>query len=144
MKLQINLDDLIAWLQHQDPNATYDYGQPASCLIYQYLKAKGVGVISVGTTDFSYLDENADQHDAPLPSSLDAVARGPDEGGRTQTYGDALRRAKLLAVKREIQTVRMTKWLKGAEEAHAEYEKTLGHRDDNWAAWYAQWIVAQQ
>lgn len=28
-----------------------------------------------------------------------------------------------------------------AETAHAEYEKALGHRDSNWAAWYAEFIV---
>lgn len=27
-----------------------------------------------------------------------------------------------------------------AETAHAEYEKTLGHRDADWAWWYADYI----
>lgn len=31
--------------------------------------------------------------------------------------------------------------LKGAEAAHSEYEKELGHEDDNWAEWYAEYIV---
>lgn len=30
--------------------------------------------------------------------------------------------------------------LREAEEAHAEYERGLGHRDDNWPAWYAEYI----
>jgi hypothetical protein len=33
--------------------------------------------------------------------------------------------------------------LRGAEEAHAEYERQLGHADANWPAWYAQWIFEQ-
>lgn len=31
--------------------------------------------------------------------------------------------------------------LRGAEEAHAEYERQTGTRDENWPAWYAQWIM---
>jgi len=31
--------------------------------------------------------------------------------------------------------------LKQAEKAHAEYEQQLGHRDDNWPEWYAEFII---
>ena len=31
--------------------------------------------------------------------------------------------------------------LREAEAAHAEYEKTLGKRDDAWAEWYADYII---
>ena len=31
--------------------------------------------------------------------------------------------------------------LREAEKAHGEYEHTLGHRDDDWPAWYAAYIV---
>jgi hypothetical protein len=31
--------------------------------------------------------------------------------------------------------------LRDAEKAHAAYEAKLGHRDENWADWYAQYIV---
>ena len=31
--------------------------------------------------------------------------------------------------------------LRQAEQAHAEYEKTLGKRDEDWPAWYAEFIV---
>lgn len=34
--------------------------------------------------------------------------------------------------------------MRRAEAAHGEYEKTLGHRDDAWADWYAAWMVAEQ
>ncbi len=31
--------------------------------------------------------------------------------------------------------------LQEAEKAHAEYEYALGHRDDDWATWYAAFII---
>lgn len=31
--------------------------------------------------------------------------------------------------------------LRDAEKAHGEYEKTLSGRDDDWAAWYAHYIL---
>jgi hypothetical protein len=37
----------------------------------------------------------------------------------------------------------LTELLRGAERAHGEYEKELGHRDDDWPTWYAQWIIEQ-
>jgi hypothetical protein len=33
--------------------------------------------------------------------------------------------------------------LKDAESAHAEYERELGHRDDDWPTWYADYILAK-
>jgi catechol 2,3-dioxygenase-like lactoylglutathione lyase family enzyme len=34
--------------------------------------------------------------------------------------------------------------LRRAEAAHGEHEKRIGARDENWADWYAQYIVAEQ
>ena len=31
--------------------------------------------------------------------------------------------------------------LRETESAHGKYEKELGHRDENWASWYAQFII---
>ena len=31
--------------------------------------------------------------------------------------------------------------LREAEPAHAEFERQLGRRDDDWPAWYARYIV---
>lgn len=31
--------------------------------------------------------------------------------------------------------------LREAEKAHAEYEYALGHRDPDWATWYAAYII---
>ena len=44
-------------------------------------------------------------------------------------------------VRAELTEEQLTSLLKEAEEAHAQYEQTLGHRDDNWAEWYAAFIV---
>lgn len=31
--------------------------------------------------------------------------------------------------------------LREAEAAHGEFEKTLGHRDENWPQWYADYVL---
>jgi hypothetical protein len=31
--------------------------------------------------------------------------------------------------------------LREAEQAHGVYEAALGHRDDNWPAWYARYSM---
>ena len=33
--------------------------------------------------------------------------------------------------------------LREAERAHGEYERQLGHRDDDWPDWYAAYIVSK-
>jgi catechol 2,3-dioxygenase-like lactoylglutathione lyase family enzyme len=38
----------------------------------------------------------------------------------------------------------LTAALRRAEEAHGEYETTLGHRHDDWAPWYADFMVREQ
>jgi len=34
--------------------------------------------------------------------------------------------------------------LRRAESAHGAYEKTLGHRDDDWPSWYAAYMEREQ
>src|SRR5262245_12874297 len=34
--------------------------------------------------------------------------------------------------------------MRRAEKAHGEHEKKLGQRDENWPAWYAEYMVAEQ
>jgi hypothetical protein len=41
----------------------------------------------------------------------------------------------------ELTKEALTSLLKEAEKAHAEYEYALGHRDDDWATWYAGFII---
>jgi hypothetical protein len=36
---------------------------------------------------------------------------------------------------------RLAVLLREAERAHGEYEKSLGHRDDDWPDWYAAYIA---
>jgi hypothetical protein len=36
---------------------------------------------------------------------------------------------------------RLTEILREAERAHAVYERSLGHADSAWAAWYARHII---
>lgn len=33
--------------------------------------------------------------------------------------------------------------LRAAERAHGEYERTLGHRDEDWPSWYAEFMLRQ-
>jgi hypothetical protein len=40
-----------------------------------------------------------------------------------------------------LTVIEITAALKAAEAAHAVYEKDLGHRDDNWAEWYAAFLL---
>jgi len=34
--------------------------------------------------------------------------------------------------------------MRRAEKAHGEHEKRLGHRDENWSDWYAEYMAAEQ
>jgi hypothetical protein len=34
--------------------------------------------------------------------------------------------------------------MRRAEAAHGEYEATLGHRDEDWPSWYAQFMEQEQ
>jgi hypothetical protein len=38
---------------------------------------------------------------------------------------------------------RLAELLREAEAAHGEYEQSLGRRDDDWPAWYANYIVGK-
>jgi len=37
----------------------------------------------------------------------------------------------------------LARLLQEAQDAHREYERTTGERDENWPEWYAQYIVDQ-
>lgn len=41
----------------------------------------------------------------------------------------------------EVTVQELADLLREAEAAHADYEKTLGHRDDDWPTWYAQYVL---
>lgn len=37
----------------------------------------------------------------------------------------------------------LARLLREAERAHGEYEATLGHRDEHWPEWYAEYIAGK-
>jgi hypothetical protein len=41
----------------------------------------------------------------------------------------------------ELTTEDLASLLREAERAHAEYERELGSRDEDWPAWYAGYIL---
>lgn len=41
----------------------------------------------------------------------------------------------------EVTVDELAMLLRQAEAAHADYEKSLGRRDEDWPAWYAKYIL---
>jgi hypothetical protein len=41
----------------------------------------------------------------------------------------------------EVTVDELAALLREAETAHGKYEKTLGHTDEDWPSWYAQYIL---
>jgi hypothetical protein len=41
----------------------------------------------------------------------------------------------------EVTVQELADLLRKAEAAHADYEKGLGHRDDDWPTWYAKYVL---
>jgi hypothetical protein len=44
-------------------------------------------------------------------------------------------------VQAQLTREELARLLREAEQAHAAYEKELGQRDDDWPAWYADYIL---
>ena len=42
-----------------------------------------------------------------------------------------------------MDTDRLTRLLEEAQAAHHEYEQSLDEPDENWARWYAEYVVAR-
>jgi hypothetical protein len=47
------------------------------------------------------------------------------------------------AIDEELTAERLTQLLRDAERAHGAYEKELGRADEDWPAWYAQYVLDQ-
>jgi len=43
----------------------------------------------------------------------------------------------------ELRLEKLAELLRDAERAHAEYERELGSRDEEWPEWYARYILEQ-
>jgi hypothetical protein len=41
----------------------------------------------------------------------------------------------------ELTKERLAELLREAEQAHAEYERELGRRDEDWPGWYARFVL---
>lgn len=41
----------------------------------------------------------------------------------------------------EVTVEELAELLRDAEKAHAQYEKSLGHPDDDWPTWYATYVL---
>jgi hypothetical protein len=41
----------------------------------------------------------------------------------------------------ELTREKLAALLREAEKAHGEYERGLGHRDEDWPGWYADYIL---
>lgn len=87
-----SLESLIAWLEKQPADRTYDFCQPSSCLIAEYLKARGEKNIILLSNEVDALGWTAIVHPRPTNKS-------------GWTYGKALTRARsLLADQRKFET----------------------------------------
>lgn len=75
------LAGFIAWIEMQDPETSYDYCDPLTCVFAKYLESLGRATVC----DLSRLFPEAD-----------AIALGDvlELHGREWTYGEALKRAK--------------------------------------------------
>ena len=43
----------------------------------------------------------------------------------------------------ELTRERLAGLLREAEQAHGAYERELGHRDEDWPGWYADYILRE-
>ena len=41
----------------------------------------------------------------------------------------------------EVTVDELASLLRDAEKAHAQYEASLGHADDDWPSWYAKYVL---
>jgi len=82
----LSLAGLIAWLETQDPDTTYEFGDIFDCLLCRYARAIGADVSSAGS-DSVVLNPNFNRH--PVTPEGSHVA-----SGFPCTYGAALKRAK--------------------------------------------------
>jgi len=91
-----SLEGLISWLETQPPEARYAYHNPRECLMYEYLKERGVPLHSTAG-DYWRDKEQKAHHVIPAEINKGIVAMLPF------TYGAALQRAReLLAEERDV------------------------------------------
>jgi hypothetical protein len=62
-------------------------------------------------------------------------------GARQPVLAPAAERYDAVMEPENLTKERLAELLRDAEHAHADFERELGHRDDEWPAWYAGYIV---
>ena len=82
----LSLPDLEAWLSRQPAEKTYDPSDSGACLLFQYLKARGLPVLDTGHLDWT--DQSMRDHDIPADVYEAAVFAVPP------TFGKALERTR--------------------------------------------------
>ena len=73
----------------------------------------------------AYLDDFGHEEADVLREIKAVLAKLPAQGGSAD----------------ELSAERLTELLRDAERAHGAFEKELGRRDEEWPAWYAQYIL---
>ena len=74
----------------------------------------------------AYLDDFGHEEADVLREIKAVLAKLPAQGGQLAD---------------ELSPERLTELLRDAERAHGVFEKELGRRDEEWPAWYAQYIL---
>ena len=83
-----SLESLVAWLERQPGDGTYDYCDPFDCLLCRYFRAVGIPVFSIALNIYD-LERRGKRHIFPM--ALKHISYGP---GYNWTYGAALTRAR--------------------------------------------------
>jgi hypothetical protein len=60
---------------------------------------------------------------------------------RAREWDDRETARKETPVEVELTREKLAALLREAEQAHGEYERGLGHRDEDWPGWYADYIL---
>jgi len=88
-----SLEGLISWLEQQDPEQSYIYIASSRCLVFEYLKERGVPLI--GVTSSYWRDTDHKEHWGMTEELGHVAVIHP------HTYGAALKRAREALTKGE-------------------------------------------
>jgi hypothetical protein len=96
MQKILTVAKLAAWLETQDPDREYDYGDCENCMIAQYAKANGFPRALSGANTIS---DRATSNIYIMPRQMDKAAQGYD-WSHIHTFGAALERCRALEAAR--------------------------------------------
>lgn len=83
----LSLESLIAWLEKQPADGTYDFMCCGECLLAQYFTSCGFSAVSMGSSTFQL-----DGIERSLPPIWNAIARGTSITLGRWTFGAAFSR----------------------------------------------------